>query len=110
MGKPDAVRNRRRSVQEKNLILGAYRERTQTQVAFCRTHAISVPTLAAWLKRAQPLRPLRRSPRNLLEVPVFGRAGAEVVIELGAGLSVRTPAGVSVAWLGELIGALRCGG
>ncbi len=110
MEKPEVHRNPRRSVQEKNLILRAYHERTQTQLAFCRTHAISVPTLAAWLKRAQRLRPLRRSGRNLLEVPVLGRAGCEVVIELGAGLSVRTPAGVSVEWLGELIGVLRCGG
>lgn len=110
MEKPEAVRNRRRSAQEKNKILSAYQQGTQTQKSFCRAHAISVPTLVSWLKRTQPLRPVRRSRRNLLEVPVFGRAGSEVVIELGAGLCVRTPAGVSVEWLRQLIGALRCGG
>ena len=50
------------------------------------------------------------SGRGLLEVPVFGRAGGEVVIELGAGLSVRAPVGSPVVWLRELTGALRCGG
>jgi hypothetical protein len=54
--------------------------------------------------------PLGGLGRGLLEVPVFGRAGGEVVIELGAGLSVRAPVGSPVAWLGELTGALRCGG
>jgi transposase-like protein len=104
------VRIRRRNAQEKSRILSAYRESGQTQKVFCRTHAISVPTLAAWLKRARQLPPMSTPGSGLLEVPVFGRAGGEVVIELGAGLSVRAPVGSPVAWLRELMGALRCGG
>ena len=82
----------------------------QTQNVFCLENGLSVATLATWLKRAREMPPMGGSGRGLLEVPVFGRAGGEVVIELGAGLSVRAPVGSPVVWLRELTGALRCGG
>jgi transposase-like protein len=110
MKKAEVVRIRRRNAQEKSRILSAYRESGQTQKVFCLANGLSVATLAAWLKRAREMPPLGGSGRDLLEVPVIGRTGGEVVIELGTGLSVRAPVGSPVAWLVELLGALRCGG
>ena len=104
------VRIRRRNAQEKSRILNAYPESGQTQKVFCQENGLSVATLATWLRRARGIPALGGSGIGLLEVPVFGRAGGEVVIELGAGLSVRVPVGSPVAWLRELTGALRCGG
>jgi hypothetical protein len=110
MKKAEVVRIRRRNAQEKSRILSAYKESEQTQKVFCLENGLSVATLAAWLKRAREISWPGGSGTGLLEVPVFGRAGGEVVIELGAGLSVRAPVGSPVAWLRELTRALRCGG
>jgi len=109
MEKPQRERKRRNSAQEKSLILAAYRQSGQTQQAFCQAQGICVATLATWLKRAREAGPVGRA-GGLVELPVTVRSSGEIVIEVGAGLNVRAPVGVSVAWLCELIGALRCGG
>lgn len=110
MKKAEVVRKPRRSAQEKNALLSAYRESRQTQKVFCLEHGLSVPTLASWLKRAREIPPIDGLGRGLFEVPILERAVGEVVIELEAGLCVRIPVGSPVAWLGELMRALQCGG
>lgn len=110
MENPEVGRKHRRSAQEKSCLLSAYRESGQTQKVFCQGNGLSVATLSAWLKRARAMRPMIGPAGGLMEVSVMGRSGGEVVIELEAGFSVRAPVGAPVAWLGELIKALRCGG
>ena len=98
---------RRWSAAEKAEIVRAHEQREGTQVQFCRSRGLAVPTLHNWLRRSV-------ASGEFVEVEVAGpqpKAGlaTEAVIGLPGGFTVRVQAGSDVRWIGQLIGVLRCG-
>lgn len=97
--------HRWRTVEERKAIVREYRQGGKTQREFAQEAGISLATLTKWLREER----CQSEPGKLIEVALPTMNVVSVDIRAAGDVCVKVPLGCPVAWVGELVKALRCG-
>lgn len=100
-------KRKRYSAEEKNRLLTAYEQRTQTQAEFCQEQGLSTATLGVWLR--QNRRVEARTGFVELTDAVGQQNEGSLYLALPGGTVLRVAVGTDTGWLREVLGLLRCG-